>query len=231
MPLSGLLRRLFAGCVLAGLAGGAAAWNPCPLPPERWSVKHEQGLDTEVCIYRRTPKGGRFVIDLREQGRSADRSGTPGTIAGRPVTWIRTRSDAFPLAYHAIARMPRKPDDCDPNPTFPLGVWTGATSRAELNELRSTLAALELRWEPLPPIERYHLAELQLIATGPSVQEGTRWAIFRDPAGALHRVRGADRVGRNHGLLGDVEDSRVVIRQLCRDELGDWIERPVEKAK
>lgn len=73
-------------------------------------------------------------------------------------------------------------------------------------------------------LERYELDSLSMV--GIMVNEGEKWAIVRAPDGAIYRVRKGNYMGRNHGKIIKINETKVEIKEIIADGLGGWIERP-----
>src|SRR5574340_696750 len=51
------------------------------------------------------------------------------------------------------------------------------------------------------------------------------YAVIRAPDGKLHRVKAGNYVGLNLGLILEVTDTEVRIKEMVQDSSGDWSER------
>jgi len=229
---------LGATLVFLALAPQARAdvFDACPKAPPGWTVAgrfHEH----RGCTYRRDPRAGFFMIDLRWEvvTRRETPTGESASVGGRPVKWERSgatwNGEPFPETHQTIFRPRLRPASCDGYSDATWRVTTFARSPAERDAIRATLAAMILAPRPLRPAERYELSDLQLIATHPGRDETARWAEFLDPAGTVHRVGLRDRLGPNHGHLKEVGASRVLVEELCRDKDGELFVRSVEKLR
>lgn len=56
-------------------------------------------------------------------------------------------------------------------------------------------------------------------------QNKTGYAVIRAPDGKLHRVKAGNYVGLNFGLIQEVADTEVRIKEMVQDSAGDWSER------
>jgi len=50
-------------------------------------------------------------------------------------------------------------------------------------------------------------------------------AIIRSPDGKLHRIRVGNYLGQNFGLVTEVTETEVKIKEMIQDSTGDWSER------
>ncbi len=73
-------------------------------------------------------------------------------------------------------------------------------------------------------LEGFNLAALSLV--GSLSQHGVTWALLDDGEGGVHRVKANNYVGRNHGRIINVTESRVDVIEIVPDGKGDWVERP-----
>lgn len=73
-------------------------------------------------------------------------------------------------------------------------------------------------------LEQYELESLTMV--GLLVNEGQNWAIVKAPGGTVFRVREGNYVGRNHGKILKISETKVELKELVADGLGGWIERP-----
>ena len=58
-------------------------------------------------------------------------------------------------------------------------------------------------------LERFNIAELNMVGT--LEQDNIRWALMSDPAGAIHRVREGNRLGKNYGVISKVGDQSIAV--------------------
>jgi type IV pilus assembly protein PilP len=72
-------------------------------------------------------------------------------------------------------------------------------------------------------LEGFNIEGFEMVGTlsdGGSIQ-----ALIRG-AGSVHRVQMGDYLGRNHGRIIAIEDSRVDVVEIVPDGEGGWLERP-----
>ncbi|MEE4638024.1 MAG: pilus assembly protein PilP [Wenzhouxiangella sp.] len=77
-------------------------------------------------------------------------------------------------------------------------------------------------------LESFPLDTLRMV--GSLEIDGVLYALMRDNENVVHRVRQGNYVGRNHGLVEEVTQDQVEIRELVQDGRGAWIERRVQVA-
>ncbi len=72
-------------------------------------------------------------------------------------------------------------------------------------------------------LEAFPIDSLQMVGT--LERNGKKWALIRDPNGALHRVAKGNYVGQNFGRVDNVTDEKVLITEMISDFNGQWRER------
>ena len=72
------------------------------------------------------------------------------------------------------------------------------------------------------PLESYPLESLKMV--GLLQKEKMKHAIIR-AASAVYQVKIGNYVGQNFGIITDIKDSEVQIKELIQDPGGDWVER------
>ena len=76
---------------------------------------------------------------------------------------------------------------------------------------------------PKEPLEAYSLETLKLV--GMLSKQGARHAVIKTPENAVYHVRKGNYVGQNFGLITQVSESEVTLREIVQDSAGDWSER------
>jgi len=73
------------------------------------------------------------------------------------------------------------------------------------------------------PLEAYPLESLSMVGT---LEKGrTRYALVKTPEKDLYQVRQGMHMGQNYGVITDVTDSDIKLKELMQDGSGDWSER------
>ena len=73
------------------------------------------------------------------------------------------------------------------------------------------------------PLEAYPLESLSMVGT---LEKGrTRYALIKTPERDLYQVRQGMHMGQNYGVITDVTDSDIKLKELMQDGSGDWSER------
>lgn len=72
-------------------------------------------------------------------------------------------------------------------------------------------------------LENFPLDSLNMVGT--LHQNGQLWALIRIPDGAVHRVRSGNYIGKNHGKILKIEETRVTLQEIVDDGLGGFKER------
>jgi type IV pilus assembly protein PilP len=76
---------------------------------------------------------------------------------------------------------------------------------------------------PKEALEEFPLEGLKMV--GYLYQNKVGYAVIRAPDGKLHRVKAGNYAGLNFGLIQDVTDTEVIIKEMVQDSAGDWSER------
>jgi len=108
-----------------------------------------------------------------------------------------------PFAYNAFDL---------PDPFRPRKLTTGGGSgmQPDLNR-------------PKEPLEAFSLETLKMV--GMVSKQGVIHAVIRTPDKAIYHVRKGNYVGQNFGLITQISDSEVSLREIVQDSAGDWSER------
>lgn len=69
-----------------------------------------------------------------------------------------------------------------------------------------------------------------LTLVGSLAQEGERWALIKDSAGTVHRVKKGDHLGQNSGEIIAIAESDVIIEELVSDRMQGCLKRQVTLA-
>jgi type IV pilus assembly protein PilP len=73
------------------------------------------------------------------------------------------------------------------------------------------------------PLEAYPLENLQMVGT---LQQGkTTYALIKTPDNNLFRVKPGNYMGQNFGLIGEITESSIQLKEIVQDSAGDWTER------
>ena len=72
------------------------------------------------------------------------------------------------------------------------------------------------------PLEAFPLEQLKMVGT---LSQGTdTYALVRADK-TLYRVKKGNYMGQNFGLITDVTDSEIKLKEIVQDSAGDWAER------
>jgi len=75
---------------------------------------------------------------------------------------------------------------------------------------------------PKEPLELYPLESLQYV--GVITRAKLSYAIIQVES-ALYQIKIGNYMGQNFGVVVDVSESEVTLRELVQDSAGDWVER------
>ena len=72
------------------------------------------------------------------------------------------------------------------------------------------------------PLEAYPLEQLKMVGT--LMQSGVMYALVRADR-TLYRVKKGGYMGQNFGLITDISETEVKLKEIVQDAAGDWSER------
>lgn len=75
---------------------------------------------------------------------------------------------------------------------------------------------------PKEPLEAYPLESLKMVGT--LAQKGVTYALVRADA-SVYRVKAGNYLGQNFGVITEITDNQVNLKELVQDASGDWTER------
>ena len=76
---------------------------------------------------------------------------------------------------------------------------------------------------PKEPLEAYSLETLKMV--GMLSRQGVVHAVIKTPDNAIYHVKKGNYVGQNFGLITQIGDGEVSLRETVQDSAGDWSER------
>jgi len=76
---------------------------------------------------------------------------------------------------------------------------------------------------PKEPLEAYSLETLKMV--GMLSRQGVVHAVIKTPDNTIYHVRKGNYVGQNFGLITQIKDGEVTLREIVQDSAGDWSER------
>lgn len=75
---------------------------------------------------------------------------------------------------------------------------------------------------PKEPLELFPLDGLRMVGT--LSRQGQLYALVRTPENTIYRVKRGDRIGQNFGVVTNITDTAIEIRETVQDGVGDWTE-------
>jgi type IV pilus assembly protein PilP len=72
------------------------------------------------------------------------------------------------------------------------------------------------------PLEAFPLEQLKMVGT---LQQGTEVFALVRAEKTLYRVKKGNYMGQNFGLITDVTDTEIKLKEIVQDSAGDWAER------
>ena len=76
---------------------------------------------------------------------------------------------------------------------------------------------------PKEPLEAFSLETLSMV--GMLSRQGVIHAVIRTPDKAIYHVKKGNYVGQDFGLVTQITDTEVTLREIVEDSAGDWSER------
>jgi type IV pilus assembly protein PilP len=72
-------------------------------------------------------------------------------------------------------------------------------------------------------LEQFPVNSLRMVGT--LQQDGTFYALIRDPEGGVHRVTIGDYMGQDHGRILAITENAIELDEIVRDGVGGWLKR------
>ncbi|KVW96885.1 pilus assembly protein PilP [Thiobacillus denitrificans] len=76
---------------------------------------------------------------------------------------------------------------------------------------------------PKEPLEAYSLETLKMV--GMLSRQGVIHAVIKTPDNTIYHVRKGNYVGQNFGIITQIRDGEVSLREIVQDSAGDWSDR------
>ena len=76
---------------------------------------------------------------------------------------------------------------------------------------------------PKEALEEFPLESLKMV--GYLLRNKIGYAVIRATDGKLHRVKAGNYIGPNFGLIKEVMETEVIIKEMVQDSSGEWTER------
>jgi len=76
---------------------------------------------------------------------------------------------------------------------------------------------------PKEPLEAFSLETLKMV--GVLSKNGVINAVVKTPDNAIYHVKKGNYMGQNFGLITQISDTQVSLREIVQDSAGDWSER------
>ncbi len=78
------------------------------------------------------------------------------------------------------------------------------------------------------PLEQYPLDALRMVGT--LFRDQSAWVILRAPDGTVHRAKEGNYVGQSYGVITDIAEEKISVKELVQGPNGNWIERDASVA-
>jgi type IV pilus assembly protein PilP len=76
---------------------------------------------------------------------------------------------------------------------------------------------------PREPLEAYPIENLRMVGT--LAQNKQVFALIKTPDSNLFRVKPGNYLGQNFGLITEINEATVTLKEIVQDSAGDWTER------
>jgi len=73
------------------------------------------------------------------------------------------------------------------------------------------------------PLEAYPLEALSMVGT--LAKDKSMYALVRTPERDVYQVRSGNYLGQNFGVVTNISDTEIKLKELVQDGAGDWTER------
>jgi type IV pilus assembly protein PilP len=73
------------------------------------------------------------------------------------------------------------------------------------------------------PLESYPLEALAMVGT--LARNKQMYALVKTPEKDIYQVKSGNYLGQNYGVVTDISDSEIKLKELVQDGSGDWTER------
>ena len=80
----------------------------------------------------------------------------------------------------------------------------------------------ELR--PKEYLEQFNISAIVMVGT--VVKDGAMWGLVDDGTANIHRVQVGNYMGRNHGKIFYIDNSRIDLKEIVPNGPDGWLERP-----
>ncbi len=96
----------------------------------------------------------------------------------------------------------------------------------EMNNRVDDLVDAPDQSRPQQALERHALSELRLVGTLAKDADGNLKALIKTQAGNVHMVEQGQYMGKNHGRIINITDSKLELIEVVPNGSGGWISRP-----
>jgi len=106
------------------------------------------------------------------------------------------------------------------DPFRPERIEVAAAGRAAPSAMASVIE--EQKKRPPEPLEAFPLESIQMMGTITQHKE-TFGLVKAGPN--LYRVRKGNYMGQNFGVITEIDEAQISLKELVQDSTGDWVER------
>lgn len=94
----------------------------------------------------------------------------------------------------------------------------------QLQEDQSSIKPSDDR--PKEVLESFQISQLSMVGTLTRGSQSTLWALISDDAGSIHMAKTGQYMGKNHGRIVDISDTKIDLIEIVPNGNGGWLERP-----
>ena len=76
---------------------------------------------------------------------------------------------------------------------------------------------------PKEPLEAFDLEKL--VMAGTLERANVMYVLIKTPEGSMYRVKPGNYIGQNFGLITEISETEVKLKEIVEDSNGDWVER------
>ncbi len=154
-----------------------------------------------ACVLLLSACGGEQYGDLKEELKTLTKD-LPRKVDPLPVV-----KPYEPVPYAAASL---------PDPFGPAKIELATKSTPSASKLAPDMK------RPKEPLEAYPLESLKMVGV---LQQGKQTFGLVKADASLFRVKAGNYMGQNFGLITEVTESEIKLRELVQDAAGDWSER------
>lgn len=79
-------------------------------------------------------------------------------------------------------------------------------------------------FRPKEFLEQFNVSAIVMVGT--VVKDGNMWGLVDDGTGNIHKVQVGNYMGRNHGKIQYIDNTRIELKEIVPNGPDGWLERP-----